>query len=208
MPDFRKSESVGEARDIKKHSVTARINNDLPEHYEARCKVCTSKYRHAIERMIALGTNHSEIERTFAGEVPRRSISNHAREHLSYEQAAIRAIIEHDAKQINANYEEGLNGALRRHAYLSAGLQKAWEDLIEGNVRIDPAVAIQMIQQLDKMEKETSVAATDELYFQFNAFKTAVQRIVPRDMWEAIFEETRRIAARAEDVGSAELEEG
>lgn len=176
-----------------------RMKADLPEHFEPRCKVCTSKYRHAIERLIALGTNYSEIERTFAHEIPRRSISSHAKDHLSYEQAAIREIIEHEAQQVQANHEEGVKGAVMYRSYLSAALKRAWDDLIEGNARIDPAVAIQIIQQMDKFDKESKSAAVDELRFQFNCFMEAVRRVVPRDMWEQIAVETQKTADRAQE---------
>jgi len=210
VPNFR---SVEDDAEEKIKGALERIRTDMPEHFEPRCKVCTSPYRHAIERMIALNTSFSEIERIFAGEdpghpdVPRRSVSKHAKEHLNWENAAIRAIVEHEARQQNVSAEIGMSGALRRHAYLSAGVQKAWEDLVDGRARIDPAVAIQMIQQLEKMEQATAAAANEELHMQFNAFKSAVQRVVPREMWGEIFEETRRIIERGDTAGELEASE-
>lgn len=199
MPDYNstKYNGYGEEKESKKSIV--RVKNDLPEHFEPRCHVCTSKYRHAIERLIALGTSYSEISRTFGEEIDRRSIGKHAKEHLSYEQAAIREIIEHEAKQVQANHEDGVRGAVMYRSYLSAALKRAWDDLIEGNARIDPAVAIQIIQQMDKFDKESGTAAVEELRLQFNAFMEAVKRVVPREMWEDIAAETQKVMVRAQD---------
>jgi hypothetical protein len=55
---------------------------------------------------------------------------------------------------------------------------------------------------MDKFDKESKSAAVDELRYQFNAFLQAVKSVVPRDMWDAIEEETRRIHARS-DLGEA-----
>jgi hypothetical protein len=199
MPDYTKGQPKSD-RDIANHSVasTVRIKSGLPEINEPRCHVCQSKYRHAIERMIALGTNYSSISKQFGGDVDRRSIANHAKEHLNYEQAAIREIIEHESAEIQQNYEEGVKGALMYRSYLSAALKRAWDDLIEGNARIDPAVAIQIIQQLDKFDKDTKSAAVDELRFQFNCFMEAVKRVCPREMWEEIAAETQKLIQRSD----------
>lgn len=200
MPEYNRFNGYGEDKDEPtsgKANGIVRMRAALPEHYEPRCLVCTSKFRHAIERMIALGTNYSEIERTFGTEVPRRSISRHAKEHLSYEQAAIREIIEHEARQVQVNHEDGVKGRVMWRSYLSAALKRAWDDLIEGNARIDPAVAIQIIQQMDKFDKESSSAAMEELRLQFDAFMEAVKRVVPREMWEEIAVETQKQVDRS-----------
>jgi hypothetical protein len=185
--------------DINKHPVRMPLN--LPEIHEPRCHVCTSKYRHAIERMIALGTNFTEISRTFNDEIDRRSISHHAKEHLSYEQAAIRSIIEHEAKIISQDAEEGVKGALMYRTYLSTALKKAWDDLIEGNVRIDPSVAVQLIQQMDKFDREANSVAVEELTYQFQCFQEAVRKVLPRDLWPQLVETFNELVAQNEIKG-------
>lgn len=215
MPDYNRFNGYGEDKDeptSKKlgpgqNLSSVRIKSAVPEITEKRCHVCQHPHRHQIERLIALGTNYTSISKTFGGKPDRRSISTHAKEHLSYEQAAIREIIEHEAQQVQANYEDGLKGAVMYRSYLSAALKKAWDDLIEGNARIDPAVAIQIIQQMDKFDRESKTAASEELQFQFNCFMEAVKRIVPRDMWEEIAAETGKLAAREADVEGRAIEE-
>ncbi len=201
MPSYTK----GDKPEPEPNPRIVKVTTGLPEYNEPRCHVCQSKYRHAIERMIALGTSYSSISKQFGSDIDRRSISNHAKEHLSYEQAAIREIIEHESIEIQANYEEGVKGALMYRSYLSAALKRAWDDLIEGNARIDPSVAIQIIQQLDKFDKDTKSAAVDELRFQFNCFMEAVKRVVPREMWDDIAAETATLVNRSTD--GAVLEE-
>lgn len=168
--------------DIAGKSLLPRQNgNGLPEYFEPRCHVCTHQNRHAIERLIALGSSHSSLGRQF--DIDRRSITRHAENHLSYEQAAIREIIAHEAKQINADYEEGVKGALMYRSYLSAGLKKAWDDMIEGNVRVDPSVAIQFIQQMDKFDREAKSVGLEQLQSDFMCFQEAVKSILPREQW-------------------------
>lgn len=208
MPEFHNGNGGSNGNNEEpERKPTVRAKNKLPEHYEPRCAVCKSRYRHAIEKMIALGTGYSEISRNFGEEIERRSISAHAKKHLNYEQAAIREIIEHEANEVRANYEEGLHGAVMYRSYLSTAIKRAWDDLVEGNVRIDPAVAVQLIQQLDKFDKESKGAAVDELRFQFNAFMQAVKDVCPRENWEQIVSRTNEILATqgGGQIGPGEL---
>lgn len=177
--------------------------NPLPEILEPRCHVCTSKYRQAIEKMLALGISYSEIERTFNGDIERRSISSHHKKHLNYEQAAIRAIVEAEAEIAQQNFEEGIRGPLMHRAYLSTALHRAWEDLINGAAIIEPKDAIAIIQQLEKMSEKAREFELDEFWLQFNAFKQAVQEIVPPDYRDSIMQRTRELVKAS---GAAQLE--
>lgn len=164
----------------------------VPERWiEARCHVCTSKYRRAIDRMLALGTPYSEVSRVFGGEIDRRSISNHDKKHLNFDDGAIRRIFEHEAQEAQEDWEEGVSGALKRRVYLSIGIQKALEALISGDAIVEPRDAIAMIQQLEKLDNEAEGTQIDLLQMQFNAFTQAIREIVPDEMWNKILERTK-----------------
>src|SRR4051812_9608222 len=98
----------------------------IPRVTEPRCHVCTSPDRDKVERLIAHGTSASEIGRLFT--IDRRSVSNHTKEHLDWENAAIRKIIEDEAHAAEIDLEEGVKGVLSRRVYLQVALKKALED--------------------------------------------------------------------------------
>lgn len=191
MPDFSKKPRPPNKDDDDDGDKNLLV---VPEAWvEPRCHVCNSKYRRAIDRMVALGTNYSEISRFFGGEVDRRSISSHAKKHLNYEDAAIRRIIEREAAEAQEDAEEGIQGALTRRVYLNAALQKALEGLLRGNTSVEPKDAVQIIQLLDKLDSQTEGAAIDELRLQFNAFVQAIREICAPDEWQKILDRTREL---------------
>jgi hypothetical protein len=150
----------------------------VPEAWtEPRCHVCQSKYRQAIDRMIALGTSFTEISRVFGGEVDRRSISNHAEKHLRYEERAVRRIIEEQAQDLNENAELGISSELKRRAYLETALHKAMEQLLDDKTFIEPRDAIAVIEQLSKADQRTAGAQLDEIKIQFHSFLQALKEV-------------------------------
>lgn len=164
----------------------------VPERWvESRCHVCTSEYRRAIDRMLALGTPYKEISRVFGGEIDRRSISNHDKKHLGYQDGAVRRIMEHEALAAKEDWEEGVSGAVHRRVYLTVGVQKAFEALVSGKAIVEPRDAIAMIQVLDKLDSETEGTAVDELRVQFNSFVQAIRESVPDEMWQKILDRTK-----------------
>lgn len=185
-----------------------RIKSDLPEIHIAQCKVCTCDYRHAIERQIAMGTSYREIERIFGDTISRKSIANHAKLHLSYEQAAIAKIIEQQGVAAQQNHEDGVSGRLLMYSYLSVGIKRAFTDLVEGNAHVPAPVAIQMIQMMDKFDHDAQGTAILELELQFQAFMEAVKRTVPHDMWDAISAETATLTSQARSIDSTALPMG
>lgn len=150
----------------------------VPEAWtEPRCHVCMSKYRKAIERMIALGTKHQEISRIFGGEIDRRSISNHARKHLAYEEAAIRQIIEAETKAADQEADEGISGITKRKIYLETVLHKALQQVQGDAVVIDPKDAVKVIEALNAFDRHNEGSQLDEIKIQFNAFLQAIREI-------------------------------
>ncbi len=170
----------------------------VPMIIEPRCKVCTSQHRHVIDHMLVSGYNFSQIARhfDFAG-IDRRSIANHKDKHLSYEEAAIRAVIEREAMIAGKNHEEGVERAITKQSYLEVALQKAYDQLANNLVEIPVGDAVKLIETLTKLEAQYADVAVDEMRVQFNAFMQAVKEVCPPEMWEAIRGKTHDILEQA-----------
>ena len=186
MAEFKKPKKENaESKEVTKTPV-------VPMKYrDPRCKVCSSSFAKAIDRMIALGTSHSEISRLF--DISRSSIGRHAKNHLNYEEAAIRQIIAREAEEAQANIEEGINGALARRAYIDVAIQKGFESLVNDEVPIEVKDVATLIQLKEKMDSHTEGAAIDEVKTQFNAFVQAIREVAPPEMWEKILERTKEL---------------
>src|SRR3954447_6998129 len=114
MPQFNAQKGTG-GKTIRKKTQAGGI----PIIHEARCKVCTSPHRHLVDQMLVSGHSYSEIERQFTfANIPRRSIGKHANNHLGYEEAGIREIIEREALAAQKNFEEGKSRVVTKNAYL------------------------------------------------------------------------------------------
>lgn len=161
---------------------------------EPRCNVCTSPHRHAIDQMLVGAYTYSEIARQFDFEgIDRRSISSHHKKHLSYEEAAIRAVIEREAILARRNHEEGVERMVTKQTYLEVALHKAYDQLNADKVDITAGEAVKLIEMLARLEQEHNDVAIDEMRVQFNAFMRAVKTTVPADMWEHVREETHNL---------------
>lgn len=142
--------------------------------------------------MLALGTGYSEISRVFGGEIDRRSISNHKAKHLSFQDAAVRRIIEHEIQEAQDSVEDGVQGMVERRVYARTALRKAFESLLAGDVTVEPKDALALSQYLDKLDTQTEGSQIEEIQVQFNAFVTAIRELVP-GQFPAIIARTKEI---------------
>lgn len=189
MADFKKPEGKKKAEIEKKPEPMQSIT-----YHEPRCSVCNSQFRKPIDRMIALGTSYSEISRIYEeANIDRRAISNHAKKHLNYEEAAIRQIIARETEEAQANIEEGVTGAIARRVYIDVAIQKGFEALLNNDVPVEVKDVATLIQLKEKMDSHTEGAALDEVKTQFNAFVQAIREIAPPEMWEKILGRTKEI---------------
>lgn len=187
MAEFKKpKKETEESKEVSKAPVTPITYRD------SRCKVCSSDFAKAIDRMIALGTSHSEIARIF--DISRSSIGRHAKNHLNYEEAAVRQIIAREAEEAQANIEEGISGALARRVYIDVAIQKGFESLINNETPIEVKDVATLIQLKEKMDSDYDGAALDEIKTQFNAIVQAVREVAPQEMWEKIATRARELA--------------
>lgn len=166
------------------------LKGGIPIVTESRCKVCTSPHRNAIDRLLASGFTYSEIERQFNSAVPRRSISHHAKEHLNYEEAAIREVIEREALNAQRNYDEGVSRLVTKNGYLEVALQKAYDALVNNSTTVEPKDAVKVIETLTRLQEQGQTVALDELRVQFQYFMQAVKETIPKDQWENIVDRT------------------
>lgn len=177
----------------------------MVEIVEQRCHVCTSDYRRAIDKLLVLpNVSFSEIAATFG--IDRRSISNHAKKHLNYEEAAIRRIIEQEAQKADENVEDGVRGALTRRIFLQAYLQKSMESLLAGDMELSGKDAMAAIQMMDKIDGETEGAALDEIRVQFNAFVQAIREICSEEQMQQILTRTQVLLDGAKPRDTPQLE--
>lgn len=184
MPKFNKP-TKDDSKELVKVPLTP-INYRDP-----RCKVCSSDFSKAIDRMIALGTSYSEISRIF--DISRSSIGRHAKNHLNYEEAAVREIIAKETEEAQADISEGINGAIARRAYIDVAVKKGFEALLDGSVQVEVKDVATLIQLKEKMDNEFGSAEIDEIRTQFNAFMQAIREIAPPEMWENILTRTKEI---------------
>lgn len=163
---------------------------------EPRCKVCTHPHRHAIDKLLAIKRPYAEIERIFSNDddkLDRRSISTHDKKHLSYDDAAVRQLIEHEAEQANENLKEGIRGNLQRRLTLDVAIQKGFDGLIRDDIEVELRDLVKVIEVRERMDAQVTGAAVEELQVQFNAFRQAVQEIVPSDQWVKLLDRTKDI---------------
>jgi hypothetical protein len=187
MAEFKKPKKENnEPKEVIKTPATPLTYRDM------RCKVCSSDFAKAVDRMIALGTSHSEIARIF--DISRSSIGRHAKNHLNYEEAAVRQIIAREAEEAQANIEEGISGALARRVYIDVAIQKGFESLINNETPIEVKDVATLIQLKEKMDTDYEGAALDEIKAQFNAIVQAVREVAPQEMWEKIAIRARELS--------------
>lgn len=154
---------------------------------EPRCSICKSRYRRTIDQLLVMGVPFSEIARQFEEDgVERRSLSNHKKRHLSVEHAAIRQVIEEKARQIGEDVDNSKRFLLTRKGYMEIAMMKSFQSIVDGTVTPEPRDVVQMISLLEKMEKDTTLNQVDEMIRDFNAFTQAVQKNVPKDLYDRI----------------------
>lgn len=158
---------------------------------EPRCHVCQHGQRHAIDRLIAIGTSYSEIDRIF--EVSRKSVASHADKHLNYEDAAIREIVMREAEKVQANIETGVTGVINDRLYLEVALQKALDALLSGTTIVEPKDAVAIIQLKQKLDGDHAGAITESYQLQFNIIVQAVVETSPPELWQKIQERAQEL---------------
>ncbi len=184
-----------------------------PQIFEPRCHVCTSPHRNFIEGLLIKGANYVWVEDNVPGtdgaKIDRRSVSNHAKKHMSYQNAAIRAILEEEANLASQNYDDGVRGAITHRGVLEVALRKAYEDIVSGATVVEARDMIQLINTLQKMDEQREQVAVNELRAQVQAFVEAIRAETDIGTWERIAKRMQSIMADEgidyEEVAEAEV---
>jgi hypothetical protein len=179
-----------------------------PAVVEPRCKVCKSQYRHWIESMIAAGESQTAIAKRLENlpePVPRRSIGRHVREdHMDLADATIRRIIEQEAELEGRNIEDGVNNLLTKHSMLDVLARKGYQDVIDGNVTVEPRDLIQIIRVMAEMESQSAIGAVEEARLQVQMMAEAIRRAFPDAEDQAKVKRELRYLKRNYEVENAE----
>lgn len=154
------------------------------------CKICNSPNRAQIERCITLGLSIAEICRQFedSDALTRENVKNHRNRHLAVEKAAIRQIVEQRAKEFNEDVENTTNYLLTRKAYMEAAMLKSYQAIVEDRVTPEPRDIVQMINVMEKWEKENATQMMDEMMRDINALTIAIKEVVPPELYDRILE--------------------
>src|SRR4051812_6443636 len=176
----------------------------IPHIYEPRCKVCSFPHRRLVDQMLVSGLTYSEIERQFASMKgpKRRSIASHAKEHLGYEEAGLREVLEREALSAQKNFEQGKTRIITKNSYLEVALQKAYDAVISGDITVEPKDAVKIIEMQQKMHEAHYATELDELRTQLQFFLQSVKEVVPKALWNDIVDrmaELMRAAGREVD---------
>lgn len=202
LPDPEASEEAPKTELEKKvASQVARVQASKaqpPKIIESRCDVCQSPYRDFIDAMLVKsGANYSEIARKVPGKegktIDRRSVANHAKNHLAFMDDAMRTILEAEAEEANQNYEDNYRGAITHRGTLEVALRKAFGEVASGNVEFEAKDLVLIVNTLQKMDEQTNSAQVDFLRAQTSAFIQAIKEETDLEVWARIADRARRL---------------
>lgn len=175
---------------------------------ESRCHVCMSPHRQFIEGLLIKGANYVWISDNVPGadnsKIDRRSVSNHAKKHMGYQDAAIRAILEEEANLAAQNYEDGVKGAITHRGVLEVALRRAYDDIVSGVTTVEARDLISIITTIQKMDEQADQVAVNQLRAQVQGFVEAIKAETNPETWDRIFRRFKTIMN--EDGISGELE--
>lgn len=179
-----------------------------PQIVEKRCKVCMHAYRNVIDRMLVLGVSYAQIQIEFAQDDPaasvnRKSLSNHHKKHMTYEDRAIREILEEEAKRVIENVDEAKQTLVTTRGFQTTMLVKAYQMMLDGTLKMEARDIITMIAQMEKMNDESAAVEKEELMREFNLFVKSVKAVVPLELWNDIVAELKRLESLEKSLVTA-----
>lgn len=162
----------------------------------ANCHVCMHPYRDFIETMLVRGQSYKGISERVSPTVDRRSISNHYKKHMDLQDAALRAILEAEAKLQGQNFEEGVQDAVTKRGVLEVMLRKGFEDIQMGVTTVEARDLVQIAKLLGEMDSHAYQVGLDELRGQVQIFIQAIKDVCDRDMQAAIASRVKTLRGR------------
>lgn len=163
---------------------------------ESRCNVCKHPYRDFIETMLVRGQTYKGIADRVSPKVDRRSISHHYKNHMDLQDAALRSILEAEAKLQGANFEEGVNDAITKRGVLEVMLRKGFEDIQMGVTTVEARDLVQIAKLLGEMDSHAYEVGLDELRSQVQIFIQAIKDVCDRATQKKIADQVKVLRAR------------
>lgn len=173
----------------------------LPVVKESRCHVCMSRWRDMIDRMVVMGYRPTHISRQVQEmdpSVSRKSVERHIARHLSYEQEAMRQLIEQQAEDVGALADEAKTRMVTRMAVLDRMIEKGWDQLLKEDGWVKYQDVLKAIELKSQFETSASSQIQDQLTRQLTAILQAIKQLVAPEEWAAI-------AQRAQEIYDAPL---
>lgn len=156
---------------------------------ESRCKVCKQpEVRKIVDMMIAGGYKQTEILRHLEqahnahtekkNHISYASINNHAKKHLSVEDAVVREILERRAAEADIPIDEGVRNIITPAAFAEGVVYKAHEKLTQDKLEITARDGLEAARTLSEFERgvadRTSLA---EAFAQVEKIMEAVKAV-------------------------------
>jgi hypothetical protein len=170
-----------------------------PVFVEPRCKVCTSQWRAFIEQQLVKGqASYEKLANMIppdedGNKIGRKSIANHAKEHLPLDRAVIRAELEEQADILKQNYETGVKGALTLRGMLNVIVNKAYDDHMKGMTTTEIKDLIQLVKLMNEMNNSEGTVKTEETEAALRIFVRAIQNVCPAEVQVQIAAESKRL---------------
>lgn len=172
----------------------------------ATCHVCSHPYRDFIETMLVRGQSYKGIADRVTPKVDRRSISNHYHKHMDLQDAALRSILESEARIQGQNFEDGVQDAVTKRGVLEVMLRKGFEDIQMGVTTVEARDLVQIAKLLGEMDSHAYQVGLDELRSQVQIFIQAIKDVCDRDTQAAIASRVKLLRNReGMDIGAGNL---
>jgi hypothetical protein len=114
--------------------ISKTTTNSHKQYFQPRCKVCKHSDRAEID--LVLATRHTYVRIGTEFDLPYRSLANHYRKHLDFEDPTIKKVIEKELAVANKTHELGVEVAIERRLMLDRLIQFYYECLISGRVKV------------------------------------------------------------------------
>lgn len=166
-----------------------------------QCHVCQHPNRDFIEAMLIKGATYKGLQERIppaAGQnkLDRRSISNHHKNHMDLQDAAMIAVLESEATLQSLDREEGIGDIVTKRAVLEVMLRKGYEDVVNGVSTVEPRDLIQLAKVLGEMDTHAGQVGLDEARSQVQIFIQAIKNVCDLDTQSAIASEVKKLRSR------------
>lgn len=204
LADLKEKESKGLSlefgpvsdKDVRDKVLAAERKRAPARIVEPRCNVCNHPYRDFIETMLVRGQTYKGISTRVTPPVDRRSISNHYHKHMDLQDAALRSILEEEAKLQGQNFEDGVRDAVTKRGVLEVMLRKGFEDIQMGVTTVEARDLVQIAKLLGEMDTHAYQVGLDELRSQVQIFIQAIKDVCDRPQQTEIANRVKLLRSR------------